>query len=73
VRLRAREVDCVLRVEEVLGVQRTVIKPVDEICRASGLFAGAALVGDGGLAMVVGEDGLADWLRRGEGVRGPPI
>ncbi len=69
VRLRAREVDCVLRVEEVLGVQRTVIKPVDEICRASGLFAGAALVGDGGLAMVVGEDGLADWLRRGAGVR----
>jgi len=65
VRLRARDVDCVLRVEEVLGVQRTVIKPVDEICRASGLFAGAALVGDGGLAMVLGEDGLADWLRRG--------
>jgi two-component system chemotaxis sensor kinase CheA len=69
VRLRAREVDCVLRVEEVLGVQRTVVKPVDDICRASGLFAGAALVGDGGLAMVVGEDGLADWLRRGAGIR----
>jgi len=67
VRLHAREEECVLRVEEVLGVQRTVIKPVDEICRARGLFAGAALVGDGGLAMVVGEDGLADWLRRGSG------
>jgi two-component system, chemotaxis family, sensor kinase CheA len=65
VRLHARDEECVLRVEEVLGVQRTVIKPVDEICRAKGLFAGAALVGDGGLAMVVGEDGLADWLRRG--------
>lgn len=65
VRLRAREEQCVLRVEEVLGVQRTVIKPVDEICRSGGLFAGAALVGDGGLAMVLGEDGLSDWLRTG--------
>lgn len=63
VRLRARDEEFVLMVEEVLGVQRTVVKPVDEICQAGGLFAGAALVGDGGMAMVIGEDGLSNWLR----------
>lgn len=63
VRIKAKEMEFVLRVEEVLGVQRTVIKPMEEFCRANGLFAGAALVGDGGLALVVSEDGLSHWLR----------
>ncbi|MBK9576463.1 MAG: Hpt domain-containing protein [Fibrobacteres bacterium] len=64
VRIKAKEMEFVLRVEEVLGVQRTVIKPMEEFCRAGGLFAGAALVGDGGLALVASEDGLANWLTR---------
>lgn len=63
VRIKAKDMDFVLRVEEVLGVQRTVIKPMEEFCRAGGLFAGAALVGDGGLALVASEEGLASWLR----------
>lgn len=62
VRIKAKGKEFVLRVEEVLGVQRTVIKPMEEFCRAGGLFAGAALVGDGGLALVASEDGLANWL-----------
>jgi two-component system chemotaxis sensor kinase CheA len=64
VRLRARDQEFVLLVQEVLGVQRTVVKPIDRICQAEGLFAGAALVGDGGMALVIGEDGLSDWLKR---------
>lgn len=63
VRIRAKEGECVLQVDEALGVQRTVVKPVDEFCRAGGIFAGAAMLGDGGLAMVLDEDGLSDWLR----------
>lgn len=62
VRIRAKETECVLQVDEALGVQRTVIKPVDEFCRAGGIFAGAAMLGDGGLAMVLDEDGLSAWL-----------
>jgi two-component system, chemotaxis family, sensor kinase CheA len=65
VRIKVKDVSCVIQVDEALGVQRTVIKPVDEICRGGGIFAGAAMMGDGSLAMVLGEDGLADWLRRG--------
>ncbi len=63
VRIRAKEAECVLQVDEALGVQRTVVKPVDEFCRAGGIFAGAAMLGDGGLAMVLDEDGLSAWLR----------
>ena len=63
VRVKVKEESCVLQVDEALGVQRTVIKPVDEICRGGGIFAGAAMLGDGKLAMVLSEEGLADWLR----------
>ncbi len=65
VRIRAKDQTFVLQVDEALGVQRTVIKPVEEFCRGGGIFAGAAMLGDGKLAMVLGEDGLADWLRGG--------
>jgi len=63
VRIKVKDISCVLQVDEALGVQRTVIKPVDEICRGGGIFAGAAMMGDGHLAMVLSEDGLNDWLR----------
>lgn len=63
VRIRAKDGECVLQVDEALGVQRTVIKPVDEFCRAGGIFAGAAMLGDGRLAMVLDEEGLSEWLR----------
>lgn len=63
VRINVKGRTCVMRVDEALGVQRTVIKPVDEICQGGGVFAGAAMLGDGSLAMVLGEDGLAAWLR----------
>lgn len=63
VRVKVKEESCVIQVSEAMGVQRTVIKPVEEFCRGGGIFAGAAMLGDGRLAMVLGEDGLADWLR----------
>lgn len=63
VRIKVKDISCVIQVDEALGVQRTVIKPVDEICRGGGIFAGAAMMGDGHLAMVLSEDGLSDWLR----------
>lgn len=62
VRIRVRNQSCVLQVHEALGVQRTVVKPVEEFCRGEGIFAGAAMLGDGGLALVLSEDGLASWL-----------
>jgi len=62
VRIRVRDQSCVLQVHEALGVQRTVVKPVEEFCRGEGIFAGAAMLGDGGLALVLSEDGLASWL-----------
>jgi two-component system chemotaxis sensor kinase CheA len=65
VRLRAKDRSCVLRVDEALGVQRTVVKPVERFCDGNGLFAGAAMLGDGRLAMVLSEEGLAEWLGRG--------
>ncbi|MEN9353507.1 MAG: hypothetical protein RL318_832 [Fibrobacterota bacterium] len=63
VRVRVKDESCVFQVEEALGVQRTVVKPVEEFCRGGGIFAGAAMLGDGGLAMVLSEEGLAHWLR----------
>jgi len=63
VRIKVKDESCVIQVSEAMGVQRTVIKPVEEFCRGGGIFAGAAMLGDGRLAMVLGEDGLADWLR----------
>lgn len=63
VKVKVKDESCVLQVEEPLGVQRTVVKPVEEFCRGGGIFAGAAMLGDGGLAMVLSEDGLAAWLR----------
>lgn len=64
VRIRAKDTTCVLRVDEVLGVQRTVIKPLEHFCNGGGVFAGAAMLGDGRLAMVLGEEGLVEWLGR---------
>jgi two-component system chemotaxis sensor kinase CheA len=62
VRIKVKDQSCVIQVSEAMGVQRTVIKPVEEFCRGGGIFAGAAMLGDGRLAMVLGEDGMADWL-----------
>lgn len=64
VRIRVKDAGFVLRVDEVLGVQRTVIKPLEDFCNGGGIFAGAAMLGDGRLAMVLGEDGLLEWLGR---------
>ena len=46
-------------VAEILGVQKLVIKPMADVCRAGGIFEGAALLGDGRVAMVLGEAGLS--------------
>ncbi|MEK7392487.1 MAG: chemotaxis protein CheA [Fibrobacterota bacterium] len=62
VRVKVKDQSCVIQVSEAMGVQRTVIKPVEEFCRGGGIFSGAAMLGDGRLAMVLGEDGMADWL-----------
>lgn len=47
-----------LQVGEILGVQKIVVKPLDEVVNGNSLFDGAAMMGDGKIAMIIGENGL---------------
>jgi len=47
-----------LRVEEIIGVHKVVVKKVEGDLINSQIFDGAAIVGDGSVSMIIGEDGL---------------
>lgn len=47
-----------LVVKEVTGVQKVVVKPVEGFSVEEDIFDGAAMMGDGGVLMIIGERGL---------------
>lgn len=49
-----------LAVDDVLGVQQVVVRPLDGLPDLGGLYSGAALLGDGALALVLEPDALID-------------
>jgi two-component system chemotaxis sensor kinase CheA len=49
---------CALMVEGILGVQKIVAKPIAGLAVEKDLFDGAAMLGDGGVAMIISESGL---------------
>ena len=48
-----------LMVDEIVGVQKVVVRAVEGITTDQPLFEGAAMLGDGRVAMIIGSDGLA--------------
>jgi len=46
-----------ISVQEVIGVQKIVVKPINGIC-VDQIFEGAAMMGDGSTALIIGEDGM---------------
>lgn len=51
-----------LSVAEIVGVQKVVVKPIDGLASKNGLIEGAAVMGDGGVALILGDHGLAGLL-----------
>lgn len=56
--IRLSEQTAALAVSEVVGVQKIVVKPMEGLQLNTNLFEGAALMGDGRVALVVGNKGL---------------
>lgn len=56
--IRFSEQIAALAVSEVIGVQKIVVKPMDGLKINTDLFEGAALMGDGRVALVVGGKGI---------------
>jgi two-component system chemotaxis sensor kinase CheA len=46
-----------ISVQEVIGVQKIVVKPINGIC-VDQIFEGAAMMGDGSTALIIGEEGM---------------
>lgn len=53
-----KETSVVVVVDEIIGVQKVVIRNVDGLSSVKELFDGAALLGDGSVAMILGKKGL---------------
>ena len=49
-----------LYVDQVLGVQKVVVKHVDALPVQKAIFEGAAVMGDGSVAMIIATEGLAN-------------
>jgi two-component system chemotaxis sensor kinase CheA len=58
-----------LSVASVVGVQKIVVKPIEGMPMQSDLFDGAALLGDGRVALVLGESGLTHVCDHNERIR----
>ena len=52
-----------LCVDQILGVQKVVVKEVDALPVEKALFEGAAIMGDGSVAMIIATEGIADLSR----------
>ena len=48
-----------LCVDEIVGVQKVVIRDVNALPMERRLFEGAAMLGDGSIAMIIGTEGIA--------------
>ena len=57
--VRARGTQFALLVDEVLGTQEVVIKPLHPALRRLGVYGGAALLGDGRVALIASLEGIA--------------
>jgi len=47
-----------LAVEKIIGVQKVVVKNVEGLIGGDNIFDGTAMMGDGGVAMILGTTGL---------------
>ena len=57
--VRARGTEFALVVDEVLGTQEVVVKPLHPALRRLGVYGGAALLGDGRVALIASLEGIA--------------
>lgn len=48
-----------LVVDEIVGTEEIVVKPMQKTLRSLGCFAGATILGDGGIALILDVDGIA--------------
>ncbi len=73
--VRANEIEFGLVVDAIQDTQEIVVKPLSRMLKASGVFAGATIMGDGRVALIMDVPGLAGRARlMQEGldrVRGP--
>lgn len=53
-----------IAIDEIVGVQKVVVKPVSDLIVNDNLFDGAALMGDGTVAMVVNAEALQKLLEK---------
>ena len=51
-----------LAVNEIVGVQKVVVKSIDGLNAQNKMIEGAAVMGDGGVALILGEQGLSRLL-----------
>jgi chemotaxis protein histidine kinase CheA len=49
---------CILEVGTIVGVQKVVVKSIDGLQTQGWTFGGAAIMGDGSVAMIITKDGL---------------
>jgi two-component system chemotaxis sensor kinase CheA len=54
-----------LVVDEVIGTKEIVVKPVPKALNRSGVFAGATILGDGRVALILDVRGFARWAELG--------
>ena len=47
-----------LAVSEVVGVRKIVVRPLDGLPSANGLYLGGAMMGDGAVALIINPDAL---------------
>ena len=61
--LRVGDVRMAMLVEHVMNVQEIVVKPLSAVLESIRIYAGATILGDGGLALILDALGLARHLR----------
>lgn len=62
-----------LAISRVVGVQKIVVKPIEGLSLNSDLFEGAALMGDGHVALVVGGKGIRNLFDATANPMSPPL
>jgi len=58
-----------LAVDQVVGQQQTVIKPLSEVFQGVRFVAGTTVSGDGGVAVILDVPNLVAYAQSGEGTR----
>ncbi|MBF0101408.1 MAG: chemotaxis protein CheA [Desulfobacterales bacterium] len=56
--IKVKDFHFALSVDEIVGVQKIVVKPIEALILKKQLFDGAAMMGDGRVAMIIGSNGL---------------